>query len=140
MPPPAIALGRTASDNTRASTVAAPTTWIRTRLAARRRFGRRSWRLARVRRALALRSSERSSDSCHGSIRPRSRTASTNPPFEATGKPAELADGLALARYAALRRRFAPATTWIASGPPLTGHGWPGDSARYVPRHAITPS
>jgi hypothetical protein len=62
-----------------------------------------------------------------------------NPPLGATGKPAELADGLALARYAALRRRFAPATTWIASVPPLAGHGWHGDSARYVPRHAITP-
>ena len=24
-------------------------------------------------------------------------------------------------------------------GPPLTGHGWSGDSARYVPRQAITP-
>ena len=62
-----------------------------------------------------------------------------NPPLRATGKPAELADGLALARYAALRRRFAPATTRIASGPPLAGHGWHGDSARYVPRQSITP-
>ena len=61
-----------------------------------------------------------------------------NPPL-GLAKPAELADGLALARYAALRRRFAPATTWIASVPPLAGHGWHGDSARYVPRHAITP-
>ena len=40
-----------------------------------------------------------------------------NPPL-GLAKPAELADGLALARYAALRRRFAPATTWDRIGSP----------------------
>jgi hypothetical protein len=87
---------------------------------------------------LPLLARERSSDSCHGSTRPRSRTVSTDPPSETTREPAELADGLALARYAEMLRRFAPAIKPIAVGPPLTGHGWSGDSARYVARHAIT--
>ena len=53
--------------------------------------------LSARRAASALRARERSSDSCHGSIRPRSRTGSTNPPVLGQfGKPAELADGLAL--------------------------------------------
>src|SRR5947207_1357745 len=84
---PASAPGRRTISDATARMPPAPMRSMRLRpdaLCARARCGRGSWRLPEGRDDslaggldLALRARERSSDSCHGSIRPRSRTGST---------------------------------------------------------------
>src|SRR5581483_9384111 len=78
--------------------------------------------LVEARADLALRANERLCDSRQASASARSRSVSTETPMKRLpSEPAELADGLALSRYAALGRRFAPCDQVIALGPPLTG-------------------